>query len=89
MGSTINYESQYETRWERTERQANRIWRRLGGSECDDVFPPKPKGMHWTTYERLAKRYEELTNTSLEGLNEWLKELSAKIELQLRTNAKR
>lgn len=27
----------------------------------DDSLPPKPKGMHWATYERLARRYEIVT----------------------------
>ena len=26
--------------------------------ECNDL-PPKPKGMHWRTYNRLVDRYEK------------------------------
>ena len=26
-------------------------------AECNDL-PPKPKGMHWRTYNRLADRYD-------------------------------
>jgi hypothetical protein len=40
---------------------AERIVRRLGGREGDDI-PDKPKSMHWTTYWRLVERYYELEN---------------------------
>ena len=36
---------------------------RLGGSgSLDEAFPPKPKGMHWRTYNRLAAEDEEADN---------------------------
>lgn len=77
----LKYESQYETGWQRAERQADQIWRRLGGTECDDdSFPPKPKGMHWITYERLSQRYETLTSDFVKGFDAWLGEWAAKTE---------
>lgn len=58
----LKYESQYETSWGRAETQADQICQRLGRLEHDDdSLPPKPKGMHWATYERLARRYEIVT----------------------------
>ena len=45
---------------------ADKIRKRLGdtvGSAFEqDEFPPKPKGMHWKTYNRLEERYYELQN---------------------------
>jgi hypothetical protein len=34
------------------------IVRRLDPQEQFNDLPPKPKGMHWNTYTRLAERYE-------------------------------
>jgi hypothetical protein len=44
----------------RTDNELQRIRRKLkakGGSVADSWPPPKPKGMHWTTYDRLERRY--------------------------------
>jgi hypothetical protein len=40
-----------------------KIVRQLKGdrSKSDDL-PPKPKGMHWSRYDRLADRYEHHSN---------------------------
>ena len=39
-----------------------KIVRRLDpDADCNEL-PPKPKGMHWKTYERLAERYEAYDN---------------------------
>jgi len=41
--------------------QAQKIRMRLGGSgSIDEAFPDKPKGMHWSTYNRLEARAEQL-----------------------------
>ncbi|MEE9589994.1 MAG: hypothetical protein V3V97_18465 [Hyphomicrobiaceae bacterium] len=77
----LKYESQYETSWMRAETQAQRICTRLGGTGCiDDPFPAKPKGMHWTTYDRLARRHEALTGRFVNMFGAWVEDLSAKIE---------
>jgi hypothetical protein len=54
-----------EPAYQRALDQADRLWRRLGGSGSamdSDEFPQKPPGMHWRTYRRLAAKYEELLN---------------------------
>jgi hypothetical protein len=35
-----------------------KIVRRLDPSAEVNDLPPKPKGMHWSTYDRLVERYQ-------------------------------
>ncbi len=65
----LAYKSQREDRDTRTLHRAQAIRIKLGGSanmlEC---FPPKPKGMHWSTYERHwaeARQLEQQFNVYL------------------------
>jgi hypothetical protein len=57
----LRYSSQSETRLNRANRGMHKVERRLGSEPCGDL-PPKPKGMHWRTYERLARRHEAYSN---------------------------
>ena len=50
----LTYTSRQESRKYGSLRKAQEIRQRLGGSANMTLpFPPKPKGMHWKTYERL------------------------------------
>ena len=50
----LKYSSQYEPAHGRALSRAQRNRQRLGGSgSLDKPFPPKPRFMHWATYERL------------------------------------
>ena len=52
----LKYQSQAEDSAQRAITRAQATRKRLGGFEgIDDPFPPKPKGMHWKTYNRLAE----------------------------------
>lgn len=60
----LRYASQYEPPGLGGVDQADKIRKRLGDTDGSafeqDEFPPKPRGMHWTTYRRLEERYDEL-----------------------------
>ena len=57
----LRYETQYEPPFARAATRALKIREKLGSKGgIDDPFPPKPKGMHWRTYERLQAQAERL-----------------------------
>ena len=56
--SNLAYASQNEAISSYNSNKARQIRQRLGcNGGIDDPFPPKPKGMHWATYERLENQY--------------------------------
>ena len=53
--------------------KAQNIRMRLGGTaSIIDLFPFKPKGMHWRTYERLQREAEDAKGHYLRKLDKWL-----------------
>ena len=56
----LSYNSQREIRTDRLLRRAQRIWERLDWGRDERGYPPKPKGMHWATYDRLVTEAEGL-----------------------------
>ena len=56
----LKYETQYERPWDRAITRALKIRERLGDKGgIDDMFPEKPKGMHWKTYRKLKAEYDK------------------------------
>ncbi len=53
----LRYSSQAETRIDRATRAMFKIVRRLDPTAQVNELPSKPKGMRWSTYDRLAERY--------------------------------
>jgi hypothetical protein len=60
-GRQVAYASQFQPAYVRADSRFQQILHRLGGSEflsVDGSIPPKPKGMHWRTYEAELDRCE-------------------------------
>lgn len=56
----LTYGSQQESTPSRLLIKVQKIRKRLGGSAATgDIFPKKPKGMHWKTYLRLRNEAEQ------------------------------
>lgn len=59
----LTYESQREKDYERAMRRAQAIQERCGVSErVDDGLAAKPRGMHWSTYQRLESQYDHFVS---------------------------
>ena len=54
----LRYLSQRETRSGRANLGMMKVVKRLDPEATCNALPPKPKCMHWSTYDRLAERYD-------------------------------
>jgi hypothetical protein len=63
----LAYVSQRENLIDRASSRADRVRARLKDEwgTLFDPAPPKPSGMHWRTYRRLAAQYEHARSVSL------------------------
>ena len=67
----LAYPSQREANYQRSHRRAEKVRERLGwASDFNSGWGPKPKGMHWRTYERLVfelEHYEQASDEQFAG----------------------
>jgi hypothetical protein len=76
----LPYQSQRDNKMYRALHRAQEIRKRLGGSaNMMEQFPEKPKGMHWSTYERLWWEHHEAEMEQLMGMREWLDKLERNV----------
>jgi len=69
----LSYASQFETPHFRVLSRAQKLRKRLGGSsDVSEAFPPKPRGMHWRTYERLRDIHDDLQERWAAGMMTWM-----------------
>ena len=71
----LTYESQRLTAGHRADAMARRVRKRLGwsGGVIDGLRWTKPRGMHWSTYEKLVARHRDLERRAVAG---WVTELA-------------
>jgi hypothetical protein len=69
----LTYNSQYEPAWERPLTRAQDVRMKLGASgSIEDPFPPKPKGMHWRTYDRMVAKDRAAQRIWFGAVEGWL-----------------
>lgn len=69
----LAYQSQRESKPDRLLRKAQNIRVRLGGTgSISELFPFKPKWMHWSTYERLRRKAKDGEHCFLSKVDAWL-----------------
>jgi hypothetical protein len=70
------YSSQRQAEEFRLLDKAQKICRRLGANNCNDLFgTPKPKGMHWRTYDRLVEEAQDVELESLHAISQKLNDI--------------
>jgi len=68
------YASQQQGPRDRAIDRARKIRTQLGGGpSLVDPFPDKPRGMHWSTYDRLRARAQASEALSASFLMRWLR----------------
>lgn len=70
----LKYETQYEQPWARAFTKIQKVRLQLGGTaNMSEIFPPKPKSMHWKTYWQLKEQDEHYQDVSGSLIMGWLK----------------
>lgn len=77
----LAYSSTREDVVERSQRRTRQLQKRLGASSSASIFdlPPKPEGMRWATYSRIATQLMEEQDLQLSTLAAGLDRLEASV----------
>jgi hypothetical protein len=76
----LAYASQQESLWCRGLGKAQKIRAQLGGSSnMAEVFPDRPKGMHWRTYDRLRHAHDLAQQKATMGLTRFADRLRSQV----------
>ena len=76
-GYGLGYACQRGTKADRLQRKARKLNRALGGDgKYGSPTPPKPKGMHWRTYERKVAQLEAIEAAADQA---WLREIPTRL----------
>ena len=77
----LSYSCQMESYSDRASRRIRKIQKRLGNPDWENVLDfwfPKPKGMHWKTYDRIVARADKPLRTiqsemAAFSISDWVK----------------
>lgn len=77
----LAYSSTREDVVERSQRRTRKLQKRLGAPSSTTIFdlPPKPEGMHWATYSRIADQLIEERHLQLTTIAAGLDRLEASV----------
>jgi len=75
----LTYETAQSDAFTRAITKTNKRRARLGW-EPGEPFPPKPKGMHWRTFERLVAECSEATRVENAAFDAWMEAMEREIE---------
>jgi hypothetical protein len=77
----LGYDTQTRQPWERSALKAQRLRRRLGADPgLTHSLPPRPRGMHRRTYERLLAALGQSEQTVLAGMAQTLGRVQADLD---------
>ena len=80
----LSYPSQRERESDRAQRRANRIRIQLGGEPGWQRIPPRPKGMHRRTYDRMVREIVVADTITDDGAVRLLARLPHTVQLESR-----
>ncbi|WP_212744640.1 hypothetical protein [Bathymodiolus heckerae thiotrophic gill symbiont] len=76
----LNHQSQHEGYCDRLLSKAQSRRTKLGGSpSLGDLFPEKPKGMHWKTYHKLQDQAMSDEEACFQKIDEYLNRFSSRL----------
>lgn len=76
--ANLTYTTSQSSEWGRRVEKARRIGERLGVTD-NGFARVKPKGMHWSTFERLTRQYQECSRAVHSSFSEMIEQMRAEM----------